>query len=175
MDTTIETPRLCLIPFCNEFVTHQYVTWLNNPVVVRYSEQRHHQHTLESCQQYFNSFQNTPNQLWAIVHENQHIGNINAYIDASNAIADVGIIIGEQSCWSKGFGLEAWKALCQYLLKKTGVRKVTAGTLEVNIPMIRIMQKSGMQEDGRRKAHYLFEGKATDIVHYALFKDRTTK
>lgn len=173
LDDIIETSRLQLVTFCKEYITPEYVAWLNNPAVVRYSEQRHRKHSLESCQQYFYSFKNTPNRLWAIVCAGQHIGNISAYIDPYNGLADIAILIGELSCWGKGYGFEAWDAVCHYLLKTLNIRKVTAGAMSVNTAMIQIMKKANMLEDGCRKCHHMIEGQLADVMYYALFNNVT--
>lgn len=169
----IATSRLNIVPFEESHLSARYVGWLNNANVVRYSEQRHHVHTLETCRDYWKSFSGTPNYFWAIIARDDagHIGNINAYVDEANLVAEVGIMIGETTAWRKGYGLEAWRAACEYLLTTAGMRKVTAGTLAENKGMVRIMQESGMTADGRRIRHYIHEGKETDIIHMALFRD----
>ena len=42
--TVIGTTRLQIIPFREEYLTERYVSWLNDPEVVRFSDQRHRQH-----------------------------------------------------------------------------------------------------------------------------------
>jgi [ribosomal protein S5]-alanine N-acetyltransferase len=169
----IETPRLRIVPFSELYLTPRYVGWLNDPEVVRYSEQRHRIHTLESCRSYWLSFSGTPHYFWAIVIADGtpgHIGNINAYVDQENRLADVGILIGEKMAWRRGYGLEAWRAICDYLLNEGGMHKVTAGTLADNTGMLKIMEKAGMIEDGRRYRHYLFETREVDVIHGAIFR-----
>ncbi|MCX5815848.1 MAG: GNAT family N-acetyltransferase [Proteobacteria bacterium] len=169
----IKTPRLRIIPFSKEYLTPRYTGWLNDPEVMRYSEQRHKSHTLESCRQYWQSFADTPHYFWAVTAIDPnigHIGNINAYVDEKNSLADIGIMIGEKTAWRKGYGLEAWQAVCSYLLDDVGIRKVTAGTMAANKSMLRIMEKSGMVADGRRIRHYIFNAAEVDVIHAALFK-----
>jgi RimJ/RimL family protein N-acetyltransferase len=169
----LKTSRLRLIPFAEEYLTPRYVGWLNDPEVVRYSEQRHKVHTLESCRSYWQSFSGTPHYFWAVVAVDEtlgHIGNINAYVDPENQLADVGILIGEKKVWRRGYGLEAWRAVCEYLLSKAKMRKVTAGTLAVNTGMLKIMRQTGMVDDGRRYRHHIFESREVDIIHSAFFR-----
>jgi RimJ/RimL family protein N-acetyltransferase len=169
----ITTSRLEIVPFSEKHLTPRYVSWLNDPEVVNFSEQRHRKHTLESCTQYLRSFSGSPHYFWAITviaNDFDHIGNINAYVDYNNQIADVGILIGEKRAWKQGYGLEAWNAVCNCLLNSIGMRKVHAGTMANNAPMLSIMSRSGMREDGRRHKHYLFQGSEIDIVYSALFK-----
>lgn len=170
----IETCRLRIEPFSEQHLTPRYVSWLNDPDVVRYSEQRHYQHTLESCRAYWLSFAGTPNYFCAIVERDErprHIGNISVYVSPSHSVADVGIMIGEKALWGRGYASEAWNAICDYLLKVLVIRKVTAGTLSANSSMLKVMQRGGMVEDGRRVRHCLFEGKEVDMVHTALFRE----
>lgn len=172
---TLTTPRLRIVPFTEHYLTARYVGWLNDPDVVRYSEQRHRVHTLASCREYWRSFAGTPHYFWAIVAADGtlgHIGNLNAYVDPENGLADMGILIGEKRCWGMGFGLEAWQAVCGYLRGREEIRKVTAGTLAANAGMLKIMAQAGMVEDGRRRRHCLFEGREEDVVHGALFRQR---
>jgi RimJ/RimL family protein N-acetyltransferase len=175
---TIESDRLKIVPFSEEYLTPSYVGWLNDPEVVRFSEQRHHVHTLESCREYMKSFFGTANHFWAVVtkdNELGHIGNINAYVDVYNSVADLGILIGERRAWRQGYGSEAWNAVCGYLLKELRIRKITAGTLSVNTAMLRVMRRAGMMEDGRRIRHRLYEGSETDVVYASLFRSSTGK
>jgi [ribosomal protein S5]-alanine N-acetyltransferase len=169
----IETPRLRIVPFSEAYLSSHYVSWLNDPEVVRYSEQRHKRHTLESCRQYWQSFKDSPHSFWAITtvdKEFGHIGTITAYIDAYNLTASVGIMIGERRVWGQGYGLEAWVAVCHHLIYE-GIRKVTAGTLALNEGMLKIMEKSGMVPDGRWHRHCLVEGEEVDIIFAALFRN----
>ena len=170
----LTTARLRLLPFADWHLTPRYVAWLNDPEVVRYSEQRHRTHTLASCREYWQAFHGTPHYFWAIEAPDTvpgHIGNLNAYIDPVHAVADLGILLGERQVWGRGYGAEAWTAVCDYLLREAGLRKVTAGTLAVNTAMLGIMRRAGMVEDGRRRRQYLLDGCAVDVVHAALFRD----
>jgi RimJ/RimL family protein N-acetyltransferase len=120
-----------------------------------------------------NSFEGSPNYLWAIVAKDTslgHIGNISAYVDKFNQVADVGILIGEKACWGKGSGSEAWKAVLDFLIFELKLRKVTAGTMSLNQGMINIALKCGMKEEGRRKSQFLYNGSEADLVMFALFR-----
>lgn len=175
MTRTLRTPRLLLEPFEDRFLTEEYVSWLNDSMTVKYSENRHRQHTLESCRQYVASFAGTPNYLWAIVlvegADGVHIGNINAYHNTVNSLADVGILVGKRPRWGTGYGTEAWTAVCDFLLRDVGVRKVTCGTIAENRGMIGIADRVGMVADGVRPRHYLVDGREVDLVHRALYRD----
>ncbi len=171
----IETNRLIIRSFTEEYLSDCYVSWLNDKNTMKYSDQRFTKHTLKTCRSYWQSFKGSKNKFWAIVKkdtpQNQHIGNITTYADSIHGTVDISIMIGEKSATGKGFGLEAWLGICEYLQKAQKVRKITAGTLEVNKPMLAIMKRTGMIEDGIRINHCIFQGRPVNMVHYALFAD----
>lgn len=170
--TPLTTERLSLSPFDPaRHLNERYVAWLGDADVVRYSEQRHRTHTIESCRTFTESFRSGPGRLWAIeqASDGLHIGNIHADIDVANSLADVAILIGAREVWGRGYGLEAWNAVLAWLLGEAHIRKVVAGCMRSNTAMLRIMEKSGMSPDGTRPAQYLLDGQPEDIVFYARF------
>jgi len=171
----IRTKRLLIIPFSEKHLHERYVGWLNDAELMRYSEQRHKKHNLEECRIYWKSFEGTPNYFWAIEEVDVgygHIGNITAFVNEKNLIADVGIMIGAREAQNKHYGIEAWMGVCNYLFNNLPIRKLTAGTLSMNEPMLKIMNQAGMIEDGIRKKHFLVEGQEVDIIHKALFREQ---
>lgn len=170
----LQTDRLRIVPFTERHLTDRYVGWLNDPEVVRYSDQRFTEHTLESCHEYWRSFEDTPNHFWAVEapdEDQPYIGTMTAYVDIHHRVADVGILIGDRDVWGKGYGSEAFGTVARHLLLETDVRKVTAGTVEVNEGMLGIMEKVGMEEDGRRRRQAVVDGTEVDVVHGALFRE----
>ena len=141
---------------------------------MRYSEQRHHTHTMETCRAYFESFRETPNYFWAIEAkdlDNQHIGNINAYVDVPNSGAEMGLLIGVAEAQGKGYGLEAWQSAMDFLIRNLGIRKVSAGAMSANRAMLTIMERSGMIPDGVRRRHFVCEGRDVDVEYACKFRN----
>jgi ribosomal-protein-alanine N-acetyltransferase len=159
MTPSISTGRLSLRPLTR--ASKRQVEWLNDPDVVRYSEQRHRNHTLSSQLDYVRSFAGN-SRIWSIhtVDDGEHIGNITATHDEPNNVSDVGILIGETRVWGKGYGFEAWKAVCNWLLDPNlgGVRKLESGCMRPNEAMLKIIRDTGFTEEGERKNHFLING-----------------
>tara|TARA_B100001250_G_C19808350_1_gene794507 strand:- start:2809 stop:3309 length:501 start_codon:yes stop_codon:yes gene_type:complete len=156
--------------FNSSFITEEYVNWLNNPELMKYSENRHKKHTFKSCREYYKTFHNSTNLLYAIIDSdfNKHVGNINAYIDIDNGIADIGILVGKTK---KGYGYLAWVKMIEILFKKKNIRKITAGTMSGNIPMLKIFEKSGMVYEYTKKNQFIFCSEFMDLVGYCIFKE----
>lgn len=162
----IITERLKILP-ANYGIGHiaMHIRWLNDPEVVRYSEQRHVKHTVDSQYKYAMSFNGTANEHCEIYVDGTPIGSMTAYIDRHNSVADMGIMIGEKRYWGKGYGKEAWETFMQYLLSN-GIRKVEAGCMGANFPMIKICRDSGMIEEGRRRNHFQIGSELSDMVYF---------
>ena len=169
MDLT--TPRLRLDPFQQVDITEPYLSWLNDPEVTRFSNQRFRQHTAESSAAYLASFIGTANSFLLIRHhsEGQPIGTATVYRSPQHGTADIGLMVGERSCWGQGYGREAWQAVLQALLQEPGMRKLTGGTARPNRAMVRIMEESGMELEAVRARQELIEGHPVDLLYYARF------
>ncbi len=161
-----------LVRFTRDHLTQSYVDWLNDPEVVRFSEQRHHHHTLESCQTYFCSMQGSGDLFLAIEALTPplgHIGNITVSHDPWNRSADIAIMIGDPRARARGLGQCVWSGLVDYLLGQGGLRRVTAGTMGCNRSMIALMEKSGMEIEATRRRAFVLDGEEVDLVLAARF------
>lgn len=168
----IRLERCSLVPFGSQHLSSRYVSWLNDPEVVRYSEQRHRRHDLGSCRDYLASFNGSPDIFVAIeAHDPDlgHIGNLSVARDLANGLADISILVGEKRSWGRGYASEAWTALVEAVLRVEGVRKATAGTMSVNKPMLSLLKRSGLDVEAVRRHHFLWEGQAVDLVQAARF------
>jgi len=165
--------KVRLRPFGSGDITAEYLGWLSDAEVTRFSNQRFRTHSHESCEAYLASFAGTRN-LFVSVRDGASdtaIGTMTAYRNLNHGTCDVGIMIGNRDYWGGGYGQEAWNLLTAWLIDVAGVRKLTAGCLAANGAMITLMERSAMRPDGARKGQELIDGKPADIVHYARFSD----
>lgn len=189
MTPTLTTSRLVLKPYYAGMVTDDHVKWLNDPDVVRYSEQRHKRHTLESVHQYVNDIATTVgSHLWGIylmaVADNDPescnaikptlIGTISAHTDAPNGVANIGIMIGEKSQWGKSYGKEAWSAVCNWLFER-GIRKIEMGCHFENRAMRKLAISCGMHMEAVRHDHFVVDGKPQHLLLYAKMKPESVQ
>jgi ribosomal-protein-alanine N-acetyltransferase len=163
--------RVKLAPFTEADITDEYVSWLNDPLVTRFSNQRFLTHDRGSCRRYLTSFEGTTNLFLSVRRQDgdRLIGTMTAYISPHHGTADLGILIGDRSVWGQGCGGDAWSTLSEFLLGRPGMRKLTAGTLETNEPMIRLARRCGMQLEARRRGQELVDGNPVDILYFARF------
>jgi len=167
----IEGDRLRLSPFNLENITDEYISWLNNPEVVRFSNQRFTVHTKDSCKKYFDSFEGTTNQFLAIEDKscNEMVGTLTVYFNHHHQTADVGILFGAVNKWGQGYGLEAFSLIIKTLSSIHAVRKITAGALACNVGMVKLMERSGLKLEAVRSGQELVDGRPEDILYFSYF------
>ena len=168
---TLKGEKVFLRPFTASDINDTYIGWLNDPDVVRFSNQRFLKHDLKSCLRYLASFDETDN-LFVGVHrlsDGSPVGTMTAYVSSQHGTVDVGILIGDKSVWGMGYGQDAWNTLTKWLLDRDDIRKLTAGTLACNYGMIKLMERSGMHHEATRKEQEIVNGQAVDILYYAKF------
>jgi [ribosomal protein S5]-alanine N-acetyltransferase len=170
-DFSLKGNKIVLKPFLVADINDFYISWLNNQEIVKFSNQRFLVHTRFSCLDYQASFENTDNLFISIrrLSDDSLIGTLTAYIASHHGTVDMGIIIGDQSIWGMGYGLDAWVTMSNWLLGRKNVRKITAGTLACNHGMIKLMERSGMILEATRKAQEIVDGRPVDMLHYAQF------
>lgn len=167
INCTLLNSKIRVIDFNSEHLTENYISWLNDQEVVKYSEQRHEKHNLDSVRKYFFEKCHSNDYFLAIeFFDNKwiHIGNIGVSVNKPNNIADVSIIIGDKKYWGKGIAIIAWNLVLDLLLNKLNFRIVTAGTMEINEPMINLIKKSEMKIDAVLPARFDFEGNYISMV-----------
>jgi ribosomal-protein-alanine N-acetyltransferase len=169
----IETSRLILEPFdITKHLTARYVSWLNDPAVVKFSEQRHRLHSLASCKAFAESFAESRNHFWAIISKgkaDEHIGNLVSYMDTKNRIAELSILIGEASARGCGLATEAWCEAIRHAFEKENMRKVVAGSMSENKSMLQIFSRSGMSIECRQAKHFMLDDREVDLIVAAIF------
>ena len=170
MPQQIDGMRLHLSRFTQGHVNASYIGWLNDPNVVKYSNQRFISHTSETCLHY-QSFAGTNNRFYAIeeLATAQMLGTLTVYANLHHQTADIGILIGAKQHWGRGLGQEAFELAMRALASTGQIRKITAGTMASNVGMVKIMERSGMHLEATRKAQEIFDGHPMDVLYFAKF------
>ena len=171
----IEGKHVVLSNFLKEDISYQCISWLNDPEVVQYSSQRFIKHDFLSFQDYYESFEGTNNLFISIklAKSNQMIGTMTAYFSPrhrserfTHNTVDVGIMIGDKSKWGRGYGKDAWNTLLLWLEEEVNIRKITAGTLAINVGMIKLFEDSGMLLEEVTKDHEIVDNKTVDVCYF---------
>ena len=168
----LESERLLLRPIELADVNEAYRSWMNDPVVMQYTESRFQTHSLEQIRQYVESVQaDAGSRFFAIVEKEsgKHIGNIKiGHIHPVHRHADVGIIIGDKASWGKGYATESLRLVAGYARESLKLHKLTAGIYANNIGSIQAFLKAGFVVEGRFSRHWFCDGEYVDGLQMGL-------
>jgi len=92
-------------------------------------------------------------------------------IDKMNRACAIGIGIAKITNQGKGYGTEALRLILGYAFDNIGMERVTASTLEINIPSQKIFEKLGFVLEGRSRKAFYFRSKRYDYLHYSMLAD----
>src|SRR5207247_482593 len=125
------------------------VKWFSDPQIIHFLG-RNSPVTLPEEERWFRDYERrTDEQIFAIEAEGLHIGNIGLHkIDRVHRKADVGIVIGEPTFWSKGYGTAAMRTALRYAFGPLSLNKVSLDVLEYNTRAIRIYERLGFNREG---------------------------
>jgi [ribosomal protein S5]-alanine N-acetyltransferase len=163
--------RIKLTHLSAEFVSDRYVDWMNDYEIVKYTESRFAEHTIQSIEQFVNITENDINTVaWAITVDSQHIGNIKlGPVDWHHSYADIGLIVGSKEHWGLGYGTESIKLVGDWAFATLQLHKLTAGFYDGNAGSMHAFEKAGFSNEARQSSHYHFEGEYIDRLIMARF------
>ena len=124
--------------------------WRSDAELARFDASRPVQAPFENYQRnwWFDyRFTDMAGRSFAIESETgRHVGNIMYYnIDSARGEAEIGISIGERSCWSQGYGSDALQAVVRGLFNSSDLQRLYLHTLDWNERAQRCFQSVGFE------------------------------
>ncbi len=166
----IKGERLILRPLLEEDFTAEYLSWLNDPEVNRFSQRRPYPVGYEGMVSWPRSLEKNPREgfvLAMIAQDKIHIGNISLTgIHPVNRIAEISILVGRRDYWGQGYGAEAVDLLTRHAFEALNLRLVHAGTFSPGFR--RLVEKLGWQQEGCLKERVYAQGEYHDVTLHAL-------
>lgn len=158
-------------------VGEDYVSWLNDPRVNRYLESRFATHTIESTRAFVRGCLDDAGSVLFGIRDpslgGRHVGNIKiGPIDRRHGLGEVGLMIGEPQAWGRGLGTAAIAAAREVAWQQLGLRKLTAGCYASNVGSERAFLRAGFEVEGRRREHFLLDGRPEDLVLMAMWRNK---
>ncbi len=81
--------------------------------------------------------------------DGKHIGNCTYYgISEAKDEVELGIMIGNRSCWDKGYGTDAVATLLSYVFRGTDLKRIYLKTIDSNTRARKCFQKCGFTPYG---------------------------
>ncbi len=97
------------------------------------------------------------------------IGTVSLFeINFHHKNAQLGIIIGDKAFWGKGVATEVIREIVAHAFKELGISYIGAEVEEENIPMRKVLEKAGFEQDGFFKQQRVKDGGRVSVVHYFI-------
>ena len=140
-----------LSSFTQNDISQEYLSWLSDELLMRYSQQSKIKHSRATAISYLAELKLGGGELLKIIQNSTQmmIGTISLR-KSSEKIIDIGMLIGADGFRNKGYGSIAWGLGMSYAWNHFSIEKITAGTNRNNEAMLRIMQKHEMSFEETR-------------------------
>ena len=132
-------------------VLKEWVSWLNDKEVTKFSNQRFRKHTVVSQKKYLiDKLKRKDSLLFKIEYQGIFVGVIEiGNIDFNNENCELMYFIGNKKLWSKGVGTKIIHQAIKYIRNNMNIKKVYAGCSKRNKASIKILQKNKFKIEGK--------------------------
>ena len=167
---TLESRHVVLRPFAVAHITPQYLTWLNDPEVNRYSRRFGLTTSEDDARRYIASLAPGEVILRIETPAHGHVGNIKyGPVDLSNSRADISILIGERRVWGQGIATAAIYLVARHLFGQRGLNRLEAGS--ANPAFLRVVAKLGWHIEGIQRSRVRVGDRLLDWTLVAQLRD----
>ncbi len=167
--TFLAGKRIILRPLGLADATDDYLSWLNDPAVLRYRAPKAYPTTRAQLKAWIESLPSRGDVVLAIRMKDgdRHIGNISLNtIQWVHRSAELSIMIGAKDVWGKGIGTEAIGLLTEHGFNSMGMNRLWAES--PNPGFNKAMKKLGWVREGVKRQAFLLDGGYTDFVCWSL-------
>jgi RimJ/RimL family protein N-acetyltransferase len=84
--------------------------------------------------------------------------------------AELGILIGDKSFWSSGYGTDTVQTLLRFAFDQMNLHKVALGVFEFNERAQACYRKCGFVDEGRFREEYYQDGRYWDVLRMSILK-----
>lgn len=99
------------------------------------------------------------------------VGNCGLFeLDWRNRSAEIGIFIGNERFWNKGFGTETMRLMVKYGFDSLNLNRIYLRVFETNPRGIRCYEKAGFIHEGRLRQAEFQDGKYIDLLVMSVLR-----
>jgi RimJ/RimL family protein N-acetyltransferase len=93
------------------------------------------------------------------------------HVNQEDGHASFGISIGEKAEWSKGYGTEALRAICDFGFGQLRLERIELDVYEPNLRARRSYEKAGFVTEGTLRHSHFSDGQFHDVVRMSLLRE----
>ena len=160
--------NIYLRPILFKDVNEEYIKWLNDSEVNKYSGRRFMPTSEFEAKNYLSSLKSDEAVLAICSNSGKHIGNIKyGPISWIHKSAEISIVIGDKSEWGKGYASEAIYLVTKHLFNTCGLNTVHAGTYNPAF-VSAVVKKLGWTQEGILRETHFLDNKFIDSIKLAI-------
>jgi RimJ/RimL family protein N-acetyltransferase len=91
-------------------------------------------------------------------------------IDWRNRNSEVGIMIGDKTCWNRGYGTQAMRLLLRHGFNTLNLERISLRVFEDNPRAIRAYEKAGFVHEGRMRHAEFRDGRYLDVLFMSVLR-----
>lgn len=104
--------------------------------------------------------------------EGRHIGSVGFHHVLGTAhSAELGIMIGDKTCWDRGFGTDAIRTMLRFGFDELNLNRISLTVSDNNARGIACYLKCGFTEEGRLRQDRFRDGEFRDTLIMAVLRD----
>jgi ribosomal-protein-alanine N-acetyltransferase len=172
----LNTSRILLRGVEKSDLNSTYLSWINDPLVNQYLENRFFPQTLDTLYTYWKDHHNDQNSPWFAIclkKNGKHIGNIKlGPIEWIHRKADISLFIGDTNSWGKGYASEAIALLRDWSFVELNIEKLKAGIYAGNVASRRAFEKCGFTIEGILCSEVSYHGNRIDLWLMGLSRSK---
>ena len=168
--------RLCLRAAEREDIP-RFVAWLNDPEVGQFLSMRYPM-SQAAEEHWFENMMNSPKAEQVLVIQIRDgevwrpIGNTSFMnVDWPNRSAEIGIFIGEKSCWNQGYGRETMRLMLKHGFETLNLHRIFLRVFEHNLRGIKAYEHAGFQHEGRMRQAQYQDGRYYDVLVMSVLEE----
>lgn len=138
----LNSKKVVIKNFIKKDLDHEYISWLNNKDLLKYSRNKNTKYNYKKVLQEFNYIKKK-NFFFKIIEKKnkKKIGTVIAYPNERIKVINIGILIGNKDYSNKGYATEVYKILINFFLIKEKFDKIEIGCNKNNLSIIKICKK----------------------------------
>ena len=179
---SIQGNNVLLKPFSKEFISKDYLVWMNDIETTKYIHKAKRNTSLEDLYYFANQMiDSNKDYFFAIVlKKNQlHIGNVRlGPIDYKSMKSNFGIMIGNKDFRGCGVGTEVLELIKDFSFKRIKLEQLSFPAVEVYTAAMKLYEKVGFTLNDKVKKTFNKNGNSWKLVEWSMnnpFKYKSLK
>ena len=112
--------------------------------------------------------------VWVIVEKESDkcVGHVGLYnIDHRVQCAEFAIVIGDKTCWGKGFGKQVSRSVIEYGFKQLNLHRIKLTVLATNVRAVKFYEKIGFRKEGTLRHEQYRDNHYVDVLMMGMLEN----